>query len=200
MHPGSTGAAVLEETLQLGSVVVPIPRRQPLLLPQHVQRIAVVRIQTDRLFAAHTDDQALLQSAVANLTRVASQPNLAALEIDFDAKRSERAFYRRLLTELRQHIPPTLPLDITALVSWCTTDDWIGDLPINEATPMFFRMEPDRRRSSAAARTLDVHEPLCSASVGVSTGEPWPPHTEGKRVWLFADHGWSRDLATLPHP
>ena len=66
---------------------------------------------------------------------------------------------------------------------------------------MFFRMEPDRRRLLAsAAATWRVTEPLCSRSVGVSTGEPWPPDAASKRVYLFADHGWKQDIAWLAPP
>jgi len=198
IDPGATGVAVLEETLRLGLSVVPIMRHQPVLLPERAPRIAVVRIETDPSFASHRADTALLQSAVANLDRISRQPGIAALQIDFDAKKSERGFYRRLLGELRERMPPMLPLDMTALVSWCSTDDWIRDLPVNEATPMFFRMEPDRRRMLLeAAPAYAIHEPLCLRSAGVSTAEPWPQSAAGKRMYLFADHGWARDMATL---
>jgi len=93
-------------------------------------------------------------------------------------------------------MPPTLPLDITALVSWCSTDDWIGDLPINAATPMYFRMEPDRRRLLiTSAPEYRLHEPLCTGSAGVSTAEPWPQELAEKRVFIFADRGWAQDFA-----
>jgi len=198
IDPGAAGVAILEETLRLGSSVVPIMRHQPILLPERAPRIAVVRIETDPNFASHRGDTALLQRAVANLDRISRQPGIAALQIDFDAKRSERAFYRRLLGELRQQMPPMLPLDMTALVSWCSTDDWIRDLPINEATPMFFRMEPDRRRMPLdAAQEYQIHEPLCLSSAGVSTTERWPKDAAAKRMYLFADHGWTKDMATL---
>ncbi len=170
LDPNSTGLAILEETLRLGSSVTPFERHQPVLIPPKARRIAVVRVETDHRFSAHADDVALLRSTVTDLVRVSSQPGIAALQIDFDAKRSERAFYRRLLAQLRQQMPPMLPLDITALFSWCSTDDWIGDLPINAAIPMYFRMEPDRRRQLVtSAPEVRLREPLCMRNVGVST-------------------------------
>jgi len=52
------------------------------------------------------------------------------VQIDFDARRSQRRFYVRLLRDLRRRMPPSLPLSITALASWCAYDDWLSGLPI----------------------------------------------------------------------
>lgn len=194
----STGVAILEQTLRLGSSAVEIPRHQPLILPQNTTRIAVVRIETDPSFAPHSKDPALLNEAIADLEHIAREPNISALQIDFDARKSERPFYRHLLTKLRAGIPPAMPLEITALVSWCSTDDWIANLPINAAIPMFFRMEPDRRRLLLdAAPEYRLHEPLCTASAGVSTTEPWPQNLAARRLFIFPDRGWAKDLAGL---
>ncbi len=195
----TTGVAILEETLRLGSSAAVIGRNEPIVLPRHVVRIAVARIDTDQRFAAHRGDERLLQDVVAELNALSRRPGMAALQVDFDAKKSERAFYRRLLSELRRQMPSGLPLDITALVSWCSTDDWIHDLPVNAATPMFFRMEPDRRRLALASSSVyQLREPLCESSVGVSTAEPWPANMQAKRVFIFAEHGWAKDAAVLP--
>ena len=67
-----------------------------------------------------------------------------------------------------------LPLSITALASWCSFDDWLRGLPVDEAVPMMFRMEPDRRRAPPDLDDFRIREPLCQSSVGVSTTEPWP--------------------------
>ena len=125
----STAVAVLQETLRLGATVQPLPRRQPLALPQRVTRLAVVRMESQSGFTAHRDDSQLLADTVEQLQRVAWQPGIAALQIDFDARKSERGFYRRVLEQLRQRMPAGMPLEITALASWCSHDDWIADLP-----------------------------------------------------------------------
>lgn len=193
----STGVAVLEETLQLGSEVVRTPRRQPMLLPAGVTRISVVRIETER-FRGHENDRRLLQDAVAELQRIAAQPGTAALQIDFDARKSERQFYRRLIEELRGRMPEGMPLEMTALISWCSSDDWIADLPVNAAIPMFFRMEPDRKRlDTREAREYSLREPLCAGSAGVSTAEPWPQDISRKRVFIFSERGWKDDMTTV---
>src|SRR5262249_25558262 len=107
--------------------------------------------------------------------------------------RSQRDFYRDLLIDLRRQLPPGLPLSITALASWCSYDDWLRKLPIDEAVPMFFRMEPDRRRASTTLAAFRIREPLCQASVGVSTAEAWPSDMDGKRIYVFPDNGWRVD-------
>jgi hypothetical protein len=169
------------------------------LAPNGTTHIAVVRIETGSDFHVHRNDAALLHAAVTELARVARQPGIAAFQIDFDARKSERGFYRRLLTDLRQQMPSSLPLEMTALVSWCSNDDWIGGLPVNAAIPMFFRMEPDRRRLAlTTAPEYQIREPLCSGSLGVSTTEPWPSDMAGKRVFVFADRGWDQNLAAVP--
>jgi hypothetical protein len=131
------------------------------------------------------------------LLQSAGKPGIAALQVDFDATHSQREFYAGVLRELRRRMPPDLPLSITALASWCSYDNWIAGLPVDEAVPMFFRMEPDRHRAPADARHFVVREPLCMGSVGVSTSEIWPEGMATKRVYVFADRGWDEDLALL---
>lgn len=193
LPPGKFAVAYLDQTLRLGLNAYPIPRRQPLIFPSSASRIPVVRIEPQP--GAVLDDQMRAQ-AVKAILNSARQPGIAALQIDFDATRSQRDFYRSLLIEVRQQMPSQLPLSITALASWCSYDDWLRNLPIDEAVPMFFRMEPDRTRAPADLAAFRIREPLCQSSVGISTTEPWPPHLAGKRIYLFADNGWQTDSLT----
>ncbi len=110
---------------------------------------------------------------------------MRALQIDFDARRSEHGFYRQLLDRLH-HDAPTQTLQITALVSWCEGNDWLRGLPIADAIPMFFRMGIDPH-----AYDEKLREPLCRSSLGISTDEfcrPIPPH---HRVFVFNPHPWT---------
>jgi hypothetical protein len=182
--------AYLDQTLTIGLLVDRQPRRDPLILPASAVRMPVVRIETTPgaiLNDVNRDD------LVRDILLSANEPGIAALQIDFDATRSERPFYRDLLVTLRRQMPSHLPLSITALASWCSADDWLQGLPIDEAVPMMFRMEPDRRRAPATADDFRIREPLCQFSVGVSTTEPWPAHLAGKRIYVFADNGWRID-------
>jgi hypothetical protein len=198
--PAGIGVAVLEATVRLGADEVRIvPRRQPIALPNTAARVRVVRIEASAGFAARQNERAMLVRVAEEIAKVGWEPGTAAVQIDFDARRSEREFYRRLLERVRERLPAQVPLTMTALVSWCSADDWIGSLPVAEATPMFFRMEPDRRRlvTSGDEAEFRVQEPLCKGSVGVSTGEPWPEGIAGKRVYVFAEDGWAREPGAL---
>lgn len=194
INPATTAIAYLDQTILLTPAVVSQPRRQPLTYPSHATLIAVVRIEAPP-GAVLNDSQR--KQAIRLLLNSAQQPGIAALQVDFDATRSQRAFYADLLTGLRRQIPANLPLSITALASWCSYDDWIANLPVDEAVPMFFRMEPDRRRAPADSPWFRIREPLCIGSVGISTHETWPDSLSGKRIYVFADYGWHEDLPLL---
>ena len=189
IDPRTTAIATLDRTLDLGRTMSVIPRRQSYLYPAGTRRIAVVRIE-----APGTIAEGLEPSAADAILAVAGDPAIAALQIDFDARRSQREFYTGLLRDLRRRMPPNLPLSITALASWCSSDDWIATLPVDEAVPMLFRMEPGRRFARPDIPEFRIREPLCESSTGVSTREPTGANLAGKRVYVFADAGWREDL------
>lgn len=193
IDPSTTAIAWLDQTILLGPDVVGVPRRQPLSYPSSAARIAVVRIEA---LPDAKLDAAQQRQAIALLVQSAIQPGVAALQVDFDATRSQRAFYAGLLTDLRRQMPFGLPLSITALASWCSYDDWIAALPVDEAVPMLFRMEPGRR-AAADSPWLRIREPLCMGSAGISTHESWPDDLAGKRIYVFADRGWRQDFSLL---
>jgi hypothetical protein len=194
IDPQTTAIAWLDQTLLLGASVVSEPRRQSLTYPSSATRIAVVRIET---LPGAVLDAPQEQQTLSLLLKSARLPGIAAFQVDFDATRSQRGFYTVLLKDLRRQMPADLPLSITALASWCSYDDWISTLPVDEAVPMFFRMEPDRRRAPTDLPQFRIREPLCKESVGVSTHEAWPMQMAGKRIYIFADRGWREDLSLL---
>lgn len=193
VDPRTTAIATLDETILLGRSMSVVPRHQPVIYPEGIKRIAVIRIEAPGNIVPGLERRTA--AAIVNAATAGSE--IAALQIDFDARRSQRAFYARLLHKIRRSLPPALPLSITALASWCSSEDWIAGLPIDEAVPMFFRMEPDRRFAPRGLPQFVVSEPLCSASVGISTREPFDGSTVGKRLYIFPDRGWQQDLALI---
>lgn len=187
----STAIATLDGTILLGRFATFVPRRQPVIYPSAIKRIAVVRIEAPGTIA----DGLERQTADLILDTV-RDPSTAALQIDFDARRSQRQFYAGVIREVRRRMPQTLPLSITALASWCSSDDWLRGLPVDEAVPMFFRMEPDRRFAPPELPQFRIREPLCQGSIGISTHEPHPA-AAGKRVYIFANRGWNEDLPLI---
>ena len=189
INPKTTAIGYLDQTVRVGTSVESVPRAETFSYPSGTILFPVVRVEV--LGGANLGPAA--QQEVANLILgSAAHPDIAALQVDFDATRSQREFYRVILSSLRRKLPANLPLSITALVSWCSYDDWISALPVDESVPMFFRMGSDKRRNPAE---LQIVEPLCQDSLGVSTHERWPDGIRGKRIYVFADRGWSEDLA-----
>ena len=199
LDASTAAVAYLDRTVAVDATGLHIePRRQGMLLPDSTAlvRIAVVRIEVATgtpLNAAQADAVALAISEAA-----ADGDAVAALQVDFDARQSQREWYAGVLHRVRAQMPPQMPLSITALASWCSYDgEWMRALPVDEAVPMLFRMEPDRRRagmsSSWGTGDFALREPLCMGSVGISTREPWPSDMHERRVYVFADRGWSRD-------
>jgi hypothetical protein len=203
LKPRAVAVAYLDQTLTLGLNVHAQPRRDAVVFPASAVRIPVVRLEAPRTAVL---DQENRSAAVGAILRSAREPGIAALQIDFDATLSQRGFYRALLQDVRRQMPANLPLSITALVSWCSWDSWLDGLPIDEAVPMFFRMEPDHRRAPPSADDFRIRARVCQSSVGLSTTEPWPMNLEpgglaGRRVYLFSDAGWRGDPpAALPDP
>jgi hypothetical protein len=156
--------------------------------------IPVVRIETDWQSdpALSPGQRTEAARAIARLADYSS----AAIQIDFDATRSQRAFYRDLLADLRGRLPDSIPLSITALASWCIYDDWIADLPVDEAVPMLFRMGADSEEVAAYLRRGGDFAPAISrSSVGIAVDEPAIAAPAGRRVYVFSPHAWTREEA-----
>ncbi|MCU1265104.1 MAG: hypothetical protein JWM21_1422 [Acidobacteria bacterium] len=189
-----TGVAYLAKTIYLrNETVVSRPRLQPLSVRPGTVLTAVARIETDR-FAVPSLSHSQIDSAAKEISGLAQLPNITAVQIDFDARVSERSFYADLLTAVRKALPSTTTLSITALVSWCQGDDWIDKLPVDEAVPMLFRMGVDRRQILS---NLDSGEgfqaPLCGQSAGVSVDETLTDAPASERIYVFNPDSWTPD-------
>ena len=189
LDPQKTGVAFLAKTITLrGDKVVVRPRLQPLKLPDGTKTIAVVRIETDR-----TDLPSLSPTQLSQIVREIRDSSVSSVvQIDFDATISERNFYRSLLETLRRDLPASTGLSITALASWCAGDDWLSDLPIDEAVPMLFRLGVEQRQFHRRLETGRAFESrMCRNSAGVSTDEPvnTPPVN---RLYIFSPKPWSK--------
>jgi len=190
LDPQKTGVAFLAKTITLrGGKTVVKPRLQPLQLAPGTKLIAVVRIETDR---------ASLSSAQLEQTahEISSLSGVSVVQIDFDAGVSERDFYRKLLQRVREELSPSAGLSITALASWCAGDNWIADLPVDEAVPMLFRMGVERRQFQRRLESGQSFEAaICRNSAGVSTDEPVTVSAVN-RLYLFNPQPWTKDSFT----
>lgn len=156
------------------------PRMQPLKIAPGTSLLAVVRIES---VARAGREQARLLAQ--SLRPVVDTPDIRGLQIDFDARASERGFYRWLLAAVEAEAP--VPVGVTALASWCNGDRWLDGSGVVEAVPMLFRMgrgEPLHARITA---------PVCGSSIGLSMDESWPAHRPPgvRRIYLFNPRAWN---------
>lgn len=192
IDPHKAGVAYLARTLYLeGDRVLVRPRLNPLVVPPAAAVIPVVRIETERDSPPTLSSEQREQAVRAIAELASSRP--VEIQIDFDATRSERGFYRALLNDLRARVPRSTALSITALASWCIYDDWIADLPIDEAVPMLFRMGADSEEVAAYLRRGGAFPPpICRASMGVAIDEPIVTAPARRRVYVFSPRAWTR--------
>ena len=166
-------------------------RMNKITYPSDAEIVAVVRLEADGV----ADDATVAQLADAIIS--ANRPfRPVEHQIDFDARVSQRDFYRRLLEQLRTGIGDAA-LSITALASWCFHDDWAGALPVDALVPMIYRMGPDGdviRAALFAERAFPL--PICAGNIGYSTDEPLAPVDGLRRVFLFHPKPWSEHRFT----
>jgi hypothetical protein len=201
LNPSKAGVAFLAREVLIGQQAQVRPRRQPLQIAEDAWLMAVVRIETSSGFVA---SPALQDEVAHDVLAAAQEKNVRGLQIDFDALASQRDFYAGVLRRVRQQLPASLPLSITALTSWCGDPSWLsnlpsGALPIDEAVPMFFRMGgPSATRATAPRNTRGILEPACAGSVGIATDEAWPDVHSGQRVYVFRTGPWTtEDIAHI---
>lgn len=192
IDPAQTGVAFLARTLYLrDSELIVRPRLQPLRIPPGAAVTAVVRIETDTSKPLEWS-QSQRQKTIDAIAELSSLPAIRALQIDFDARQSERKLYRDLLHGVRNRLDASIPLSMTALASWCMYDNWLTELPVDEAVPMLFRMGVDERNVLLyLARHRRFAAKLCQTSVGVSLDEQRPKLPAHRRIYVFNPKPWS---------
>lgn len=187
--------AFLAQTLVLKNDEVEYhPRRQPLKVKPETRLIAVTRIESQKITSTSTAlSPAQREALIDYVLKTTELNNVAAIQIDFDAVRSERDFYRLLLKDLREKLPDNIPLSMTALASFCVGDRWLDDLPVDEAVPMIFRMGADTKTiRNYLTMGNDFREPICRRSYGIALDEPietnLPP---SRRKYVFNARSWT---------
>ncbi len=181
VDPHAAGIAFLARTVSWRSgQITSTPRLQPLEIPPGAAVISVVRLEAQ---SPPLPDSGMV---AGEILKTAALPRVAALQIDFDARTSQRAWYTGLLNRVHAQLNPATPLTITALASWCLGDPWIRALPVADAVPMMFRMGPGAPRLDS-----DYSLAVCRASVGVSTDEITPAVPHGRRIFIFHPGPWT---------
>ncbi len=207
LDPKEFGVAFLAQTIFLEKQnVSPKPRRQPLEVARGTYMIAVTRIETNKEGTKKPAfDDEMTGKVVTLVKNTLDLPDVKAIQIDFDAVVSERAFYRSMMNELRKQLPQGVNLTMTSLASWCTGDAWFNDFPVDEAVPMAFQMGADADKIKTYLRNgNDWMEPLCRGSYGISLEEGrFEGMKPGRREYLFKNTAWTaadREVTTFSVP
>jgi hypothetical protein len=183
LNPRSAGVAFLARTVSWrAGQIISRPRLQPLRVPPATALMAVVRLESGGLPLPETG------AVRAEILKAASIRDVQALQVDFDARLSERDWYRQLLQELRRDLKASMPLSMTALASWCDRESWVEGLPVSDAVPMLFRMGAGEPRG-----TRDFRAGPCRASFGISTDELPADLPHGRRLFVFHPRAWDED-------
>jgi hypothetical protein len=181
IDPRSTGVAFLAQTIHIEpGGAISSPRLSQLRYPEGTALMAVVRLESSGKGLPPSSE------VVREILPTARLQGIRAVQLDFDARRSERRWYAAVLRGLRTALAPSIPLTITALVSWCERDDWIRRLPIADACPMLFRMGDQVHESIG-----EFEVPLCDASIGVSMDELPGKAPRGRRIFFFYPGKWT---------
>jgi hypothetical protein len=170
-------------------------RRAPLPLPKGVRVVPVIHVES----APDAPDQFTARQREVLLNAVVRQASTAIrqsgwVQIDFEVPLRQRPAYQSWVKSVREALPPTVKLSVTALAHWCAQGDWLDQLPVDEVVPMLYRLGSDstrwRQRFADDDRTLARR---CRAgALGFATHEPPPSALWARtvRAYWFDENRW----------
>jgi hypothetical protein len=204
IDPKQIGVAFLAETITLRrDEIWTKPRLQPLKITPETFLTPVIRIESSTK-EKPTLSSAQLDRVVASVIKKSKLPGVRAVQIDFDARVSEREFYRSLLKRLRTELPPNIDLSMTALASWCIGDRWLRETSADEIVPMFFSMGADSKQVAnhlSAGREVDDFSKQKAIGLAENSLEfiqlisdsSKKDLLNGRRLYLFSARAWTKD-------
>jgi hypothetical protein len=176
-----------------GDKVLVRPGARPRALARETLVIPVVHVEIDPLHPPAGLRQAA--PSVLDAMRSAARASTSGwVQLDLEARPSQRADYRDLVRDIRAALPHAVKLSVTALAWWCRSGAWLDGLAADEVVPMYFRMGRDQTalREIVARRPATLH-PLCRAgSAGFSRQEAFPREVAARyrRTYWFDETGW----------
>jgi hypothetical protein len=191
--PSNVGVAYVATAIGLSDDNVALrPRTSPLRVLATTTLIPVVHVDASWYHPPKLN--ATQRDAIVNQVLLAAErTNAKVVQLDFEARRSQRPFLLEVVRLIRQKLPLERALSVTALASWCARDYWLAELQADEIVPMVFRMSKDDApiKHMLARRMIFPHE-RCTSAVGYATDEPMPPIAATRRYY-FSPTAWRQD-------
>jgi hypothetical protein len=204
LDPAKVGVAYLVGRFVITGEKIAFDRSySQIKLPVGVYREAAVRLEVRDLDARKTEEIADNLSTMIISRALANPHPLAALQVDFDARLSDREFYSLLLHKLRAKLPASIRLSMTALASWCLGDNWLSaaHLPVDEVVPMIFSLGLGKHEVTqwlVRSNTLSPQLFGGRLAPGLSLNEPrffgllGARLSQYNRIYIFSSRGWNR--------
>jgi hypothetical protein len=168
-------------------------RAFPLLARPEQVTTAVAHVQIRRHQAPVWSD-ALRDRLADAVVRLTAPLHTQRVQIDFEVRASQRRMLLDLVRAVRARLPAGATLSMTALASWCDTEDWLGAAEADEIVPMLFRMGPGGEGLvQALTNGADFDQPLCHTALGVGADLPPGRAPSGRRVYLFNRRSWTAE-------
>lgn len=150
----------------------------------------VVHVQIDHTQQLAWSPMLRHQLAAAVLHYARATP-AKRVQIDFEVRASERQVLLDLLGDVRAGLPHDTLLSMTALASWCMSEDWLDGAPVDEIVPMLFRMQqPGENLRKWLAQGGDFRNLKCRSALAISTDSVIVRAPPGRRVYLFNPRSW----------
>lgn len=181
------------------------PRKKELICPDSTKTSPSFRIEAVSEINAEYKESVInsICVTVKKYLQAHKKPgSLNMVQIDFDATKSQRSFYRELLKELRATLGAETKISITALTSWCIADRWMQDLDVDEIVIMLFSMGKDKDETLALLEldNLDTGNDAKTA-IGISANEPATNQKlkelgildEAAKLYIFQSLPWTKN-------
>ncbi len=206
--PAGVGVAYVASSVNLeGSRIHVVPRANALFVRSNTLIIPVVHVDASwrEPPELNATQRKILVDQVLKVARRAAEQNAArVVQLDFEARLSQRAFLTDVVKDIRAQLPAAMALSMTALASWCAGDYWLATIHADEVVPMVFRMgrDADRLRTQFATDN-GFKRARCSTAIGFASDEPGLAQVAGQGVrrYFFSPLAWTPDIwRGLPMP
>ena len=186
--PDQVGVAYVASSILLAGPSAQVrARANPLYVRPDTPLLPVVHVDASWRQAPSLTEQ---QQAVVVAQVVRAARGYRVVQLDFEVRRSQRAFLQAVVADIRQQLPADTALSITALASWCSGDYWLANMAADEIVPMTFRMGPEQEViRQQIARDGGFRHAKCNLAIGYAQDEARAV-SKAPRQYYFSPKPW----------